>query len=152
MAIDPETAAKLEAILKGIKGYPDPRRATREWTQAYKLLQKTDLIKASVDGVVGMRDVGGLDALIRELKEPPPADRPGDDVCHEALKAFRKRLELAILDEESKLGHSPLTKGKDATRITAIVPPKDWPEKVWKELARRCELRYVGHGLYELVE
>ena len=148
---DPTDAvAKLEDLLTALRACADPRRAKAEWTQAYRLLQGTDLVADQVTAVVGMRDVKGLAALIEELRVPE-ADRPDDATCEAALAAFRKRLELAALDEASKLGHSPLTKGRDARGIAAIAPPRQWPEAVWKELARRGSLRHVGHGLYELV-
>jgi hypothetical protein len=150
MSNDPTTTAKLKEALEAIRRHGDPRRATADWTRAYKLLQQTEALTDRVTDVVGMRDVDRLAALIAELGAPPPADAPGDETCAEALQAFRTRLSLVILDEESKLGHSPLTKGSDAKSIAAITPPREWPEPVWQELARRGDLRYVGHGLYEL--
>ena len=60
-----------------------------------------------------------------------------------------KRLALTRLDEESRIdSHSALTKGADS-RMIAIVPPTDWPESVWRELARQGKLRYVGNGFYQ---
>jgi hypothetical protein len=106
-----------------------------------------------VSGVVGMRDVEGLAGLLQELRSPavsaPAPEAPGEEVCAKALAAFRKRLSLTVLDEESKLGRNPLTKGAKAG-VAGIVPPKDWPEPVWQELVRQGKLRYVGYGLYDL--
>jgi hypothetical protein len=98
-----------------------------------------------------MRDMPGLATLIDELRAPAPAapaDVPSEDTCRKALQAFRKRLSLTILDEESKLGRSPLTKGAAADAV--IVPPKEWPESVWQELVCQGKLHYIGHGFYEL--
>jgi len=67
------------------------------------------------------------------------------------MRAFRKRLSLTILDEESKLGHGPLSKGSGAS-IAAIVPPSEWPESVWQELVRQGKLRCIGQGVYELTK
>ncbi len=58
---------------------------------------------------------------------------------------------LTVLDEESKLGHSPLSKGTDAS-TASMVPPSEWPDAVWRELARQGKLRDIGHGFYELGE
>ncbi|MGB9626488.1 MAG: hypothetical protein ACPMAQ_16660 [Phycisphaerae bacterium] len=66
-----------------------------------------------------------------------------------ALKAFKKRLKLARLDDESRLGHAATTKG-GSSGIRAIQPPNQFPQAVWDELVREGRLRYVGHGLYEL--
>ena len=153
MSSDPTTLAKLDELLAAIRGYDDPRRASGEWKQVYRLLQKSEVPADRVGGVVGMRDVEKLAELLDELRSPPDAavrpDVPGMETCNKALQAFRKRLSLAMLDEESKLGRNPLTKGA-ASGIDGIVPPNEWPEKVWQELARQGKLRYLGYGLYGL--
>ncbi|NQU75536.1 MAG: hypothetical protein HQ546_04370 [Planctomycetes bacterium] len=100
-----------------------------------------------------MRDVDGLAALIDQLRSPAPAAAtvvvPDAEICKKALQAFRKRLSLTVLDEESKLGRSPLSKGADSHVAAAIIPPSEWPESVWEELVRQGKLRYIGHGFYE---
>ena len=68
-----------------------------------------------------------------------------------AMKAFRKRLKLTKLDEESRLGRNPLTGGKKSS-VVAIMPPYGYPDDVWKELARQGKLKDVGRGFYELIE
>lgn len=68
-----------------------------------------------------------------------------------ALKAFRKRLKLTRLNEESKLGRNPLTGGRKSD-VVAIMPPRDYPDEVWKELVRLGRLKDAGRGFYELVE
>lgn len=158
MAIDPTAMAKLDELLTAIRAYEDPRRARGEWKQVYRLLQKTDLPSARVTHVVGMRDVVQLAELIDQLRAPegatkPPApDAPSAETCRQAMRAFRKRLELTRLDDESKISsHNPLSKGGES-RITAIAPPIEWPQSVWQELVRQGRLRYVGHGCYELAE
>ena len=59
-----------------------------------------------------------------------------------AMKAFRKRLKLMRLDDESRLGHDPLSKGIKST-IFAIKPPERYPPAVWDELVDRGRLRRV---------
>ena len=68
-----------------------------------------------------------------------------------AMKAFRKRLKLTRLNEESKLGRNPLTSGKKSD-VVAIMPPRQYPDAVWQELIRRGRLKDAGNGFYELVE
>jgi hypothetical protein len=153
MASDPTTVAKLDELMTAIRGYDDPRRATGQWKQVYKLLQSTELPPGRVTGVVGMRDVPGLAEMIDQLRAPAldaPADVPSEDVCRRAMQAFRKRLALTVLDEDSKLGRGPLSKGGGAD--AAITPPLEWPEPVWQELVRQGKLRYIGHGFYELAK
>jgi hypothetical protein len=68
-----------------------------------------------------------------------------------ALKAFKKRLKLARLDDESRLGHGAMTSG-GRSGIMAIAPPNQYPQAIWDELVRQGKLRYSGHGLYELLD
>ena len=158
MTSDPATVTRLDELVAAIRGYEDSRRAAHEWKQAYDILLKTDLPPGSVRHVVGMRDVVRLAELIDQLRAPaaasasPPADAPSDETCKKALQAFRKRLSLTVLDEESKISsHSPLSKGAGAS-VAAIVPPREWPESVWQELVRQGKLRYIGHGFYEVTK
>lgn len=155
MTDEATTVTKLDEVLAAIRGYDDPRRAAGEWKQVYKLLQKTELPSARVTHAVGMRDVAALAELIEQLRAPEaapaPPEAPSAETCKQALRAFRKRLALTCLDEESKIStHSPLSKGKDSRDTAAIVPPVEWPQSVWEELVRQGKLRNIGHGLYEL--
>ena len=77
---------------------------------------------------------------------------PGEDLSPEvlkrALKAFKKRLKLTALDEDSRLGRGAFSAG--AQGICAVQPPNQYPPEVWEELCRQGKLRHSGHGLYEL--
>ena len=153
----PTTLTKLDELMTAIRGYDDARRAAGEWKQVYRLLQKTDLPAARVTHVVGMRDVAGLTELIDQLRapaaavSPPQPDTPNAETCRRALRAFRKRLALTRLDDESQISsHSSLSRGVDSRIAAAIIPPREWPESVWQELARQGRLRYIGDGFYEL--
>ncbi|OAI47964.1 hypothetical protein AYO44_08215 [Planctomycetaceae bacterium SCGC AG-212-F19] len=67
-----------------------------------------------------------------------------------ALKAFKKRLKLTRLDEESNISGGPLSKGK-GSEIVAIMPPNQYSQAIWDELVKQGKLRPVGGGMYELV-
>ncbi len=69
----------------------------------------------------------------------------------QALKAFKKRLKLTRLDEESTLGGGPLSGGRDSG-IVAIQPPNQYPREVWEKLVEQGRLRRAGGGMYELVQ
>ncbi|MBC8379691.1 MAG: hypothetical protein H8E62_11000 [Planctomycetes bacterium] len=77
---------------------------------------------------------------------------PGGDLSPEvlkrALKAFKKRLKLTALDEDSRLGRGACSSG--AKGVCAIQPPNQYPPEVWEELCRQGKLRHSTHGLYEL--
>jgi hypothetical protein len=80
-----------------------------------------------------------------------PDGLPAQEVVKAALKAFRKRLKLTKLNDESKLGRSPLSGGKKS-QVMAIIPPAQYPKGVWDELVRQGKLRDTGSGFYELLE
>ena len=73
-----------------------------------------------------------------------------DNELKKALKAFKKRLKLTRLDDESKLGHSPLTGG--GAKIFAIQPPSGFGKEIWEELADKGFLKRDGGGFYQVVE
>ena len=82
------------------------------------------------------------------------APTPGGPTAQElkqALKAFKKRLKLTQLDEDSRLGRNPLTGGQRSA-IVAMTPPNQFPQAVWDELVRQGKLKKAGHGMYELVQ
>ncbi len=65
-----------------------------------------------------------------------------------ALKAYKKRLKLARLDDESRLGYGAMTKG-EGSGIIGVRPPEQFPEEIWKALVAKGRLRYAGQGMYE---
>jgi hypothetical protein len=83
------------------------------------------------------------------MSDAPPPDQPTRDQLKAALKAFKKRLKLTRLDEESKLSRRPTTTGQGST-IVAITPPNQYSQAVWDELVRQGKLKKAGHGTYEL--
>ena len=71
-----------------------------------------------------------------------------DEELKKALKAFKKRMKLTQLEEDSRLGHSPLTGSK--TQIISIQPPAGFGKEVWEELADQGYLKRDGIVFYEL--
>jgi hypothetical protein len=76
---------------------------------------------------------------------------PSKEELKQAYKAFKKRLKLTRLDDESQLSRRPVTGGKPSG-VVAIMPPTQFPPGVWEELVRQGKLKKGGHGTYELVE
>lgn len=85
-----------------------------------------------------------------ESQSPTPSDSPSPEQLKKALKAFKKRLKLSRLDDESSLGHGPMSSGRKSG-IVAIMPPNQYPKEVWNELVALGRLKYSGQGLYEIV-
>jgi hypothetical protein len=73
-----------------------------------------------------------------------------DEELKKALKAFKKRLKLTQLDDDSKLGRNPLTGAK--TKVVSIQPPAGFGREIWEELADKGFLKRDTSGFYELVE
>ncbi|MGA2172395.1 MAG: hypothetical protein ABSG82_05200 [Sedimentisphaerales bacterium] len=72
------------------------------------------------------------------------------EVLKIAMKAFKKRLKLTALDDDSNLGRGPFSGGPRG--VYAIQPPNQFPREVWDELCRLGKLRDSGHGMYELAK
>ena len=88
------------------------------------------------------------------MSEPgitPSAESPSKEELKLAMKAFRKRLKVTRLDDESRLGYGAMT-GGGKSGIVAIQPPNQYRSAVWEELVVQGKLKYVGQGLYELID
>ena len=70
----------------------------------------------------------------------PPSPPPEPQQLKAALKAFRKRLKLMQLDDQSRIGRSPMSGGRPSG-IMGITPPDQFPAAVWEELAHQGKLR-----------
>src|SRR5947209_13623835 len=82
------------------------------------------------------------------MPDPTP---PTQKELNAALKAFKKRLKVTQLDEDSKLSQRPTTTG-GSSAIVAIEPPNQFGKAVWDELVKQGKLKKAGQGMYEWVE
>lgn len=73
-----------------------------------------------------------------------------EEELKKALKAFRKRLNLTQLEEDSRLGRGPIGSAKD--KVFAIQPPPGFGRDIWEELANQGYLKNDGRGFYKLGE
>ena len=78
-----------------------------------------------------------------------PDDPPNKEELKWALKAFRKRLKLMRLDDESRIGGGSMS-GGNKSGICGIKPPGKYRQAIWDELVKQGKLKDAGHGLYEL--
>ncbi len=86
------------------------------------------------------------------MTEPLPApEAPTPQELKGALKAFKKRMKVTLLDNESGKIAGPLSSGR-ASAIVAITPPAQFRPEIWEALVKAGKLRYEGHGMYQLVE
>ena len=77
----------------------------------------------------------------------PAGGEISPELLKKALKAFKKRLKLAQLDDSSTAGGA-LSSGSKG--LSAVSPPDQYPPDVWKELVRQGRLKDAGYGLCEL--
>lgn len=73
------------------------------------------------------------------------------ETLQRAMKALKKRMKLTRLDDESRLGHDPMSKG-GRSGIVAVKPPDQYPPEVWQALEQKGRVRSDRHGLYEIIE
>ena len=81
----------------------------------------------------------------------PEREPPSKEELRLAMKAFRKRIKLMRLDDESRMGYGPTSSGQ-RSGIVAITPPNQFSDEVWQELAKQGKLKRDRGGLYSLVE
>lgn len=126
--------------------------AEQDWRDAAAVFAAQAWDDAEVASALARREASVLERRLREWESGaqayPPSDRA---ILKRALKAFRKRLKLQQLDEESGLGGGPFSGGR-RSRLVAIRPPDGYSVEVWRELEVRGHLRHDGHGCYELRE
>ena len=87
------------------------------------------------------------------MADPTPSDTPPptQKELNAAYKAFKKRLKLTQLDDDSKLSQRPTTSG-GSSAIVAIEPPNQFGKAVWDELVKQGKLKKSAQGMYELAE
>jgi len=83
------------------------------------------------------------------MSDDVPEDFMTPQYLKRAMKAFKKRLKLMRLDDESSLGGGPFSSGRDSG-IVAIQPPNQYPREAWDKLVELGRLRRGEGGLYEL--
>lgn len=82
---------------------------------------------------------------------PAPDATPPPETLKSALKAFKKRMKLTVLNDESRLGGGrPTTTGKKSD-VVGIIPPREFPKAVWDELARQGKLKNMGGGFFQFI-
>lgn len=138
------TLAGVVAALDAEPGRSEP------WADARRALallrDENPALTAAVEGedLEALRAV--VDGWYAHDHGLPEQDR---NLLKRAMKAYRKRLRLTVLDAESTVGGGPMSAGRHSD-IVGITPPDHYPRDVWDELVRLERLRDAGHGTYEL--
>jgi len=174
---DTASLHKLGEIISELYISKDDRKACDKlWSQAGKALERLNAHAGRTASIVSRRSIEDLALFMGDLSmgkgvaepaKPAPAapapmektmpaesaSTPSEPIdpllVKKAMKAFRKRLKLTKLDEESSLGVGPMSGGRKSG-IVAIQPPDSFPKEVWEELVRQNRLKAAGRGFYEL--
>ncbi|MFG0276142.1 MAG: hypothetical protein ACF8QF_13905 [Phycisphaerales bacterium] len=133
------------------------KKLDEAWALVGRILGRLPVDADEADRVVRERDVAGLDAIVGAIENPGEAPGPAEiseavrSQMAGAMRAFRKRLKLARLADESKLGGRQLSGGR-RSEIDAIQPPTDYPREVWDALVADGQLKHTGGGFYAPVD
>lgn len=65
-----------------------------------------------------------------------------------AYRAFKKKLKTQQLEDDSRLGRSPLTGARSS--VIAIQPPSGFGREIWTELVEQGYLKNEGGGMFGL--
>jgi hypothetical protein len=82
-----------------------------------------------------------------EQTTPAESAQPSPEVLKSAFNAFKKRMKVMQLDDDSRIGRSPMSGGQ-RSQLAGITPPDQFPREVWDALVKQGKLQDVGHGLY----
>ena len=147
---------KLRQLHGDIAEAKDGFKIVDAWALAERLLGRLPVDQGETSRVCADKDADGLLALIDQLENPAPKQaEPLPDFSEDdkaaALRAFKKRLKLMRLSDESRLG-GRYTSGGRTSKIDAIEPPTEFDPKIWKALAQEGRLADTGGGFYGLPE
>lgn len=134
------------AVAEPAPGGPPP--AT--WSDAKAALAACGKVEEDVERAVAAEDASALRAIREQwLSGKRHLLEHDREVLKRALKAFRKRLKVTLLDAETSLSGGPMSSGRQSS-IVAVTPPDRYPRAVWDELVRQGRLKDARHGMYEL--
>jgi hypothetical protein len=147
---DPRTQLLVHFLqARAAEAAADPPRA-EAWEEAAGACAAARETEPDLAAALAARDAaalrGILDAVASGRRPWPEHDR---DLLKRAMRAFRKRLGVTQLDDESTTGGGPLSGGRDSG-IRGVSPPRDYPREIWLELARQGRLVNAGQGVFEL--
>jgi hypothetical protein len=140
----------LFTVLGAVVAEAPPESARKTWADARAACTACGVNEPDLALALEREDEAALRGILEEWRSGrrhlPEHDR---DVLKRALKAYRKRLKVTLLDAESSMGGGPFSSGRKSS-IVGITPPERYPRAVWQELVRQRRLLDSGQGTYEL--
>ena len=142
---------RMRALAAKIAEASTPDEADVGWIEMERLLEAAEADqKEEIALPVLEQDLAQVHALLDGWEAGTVALSDWDKaVLKRALKAYRKRLKLMRLDDESSASRNPLSKGEEST-ILGVRPPEQYPAEIWAFLVLQGKLRDAGNGLLEL--
>ena len=142
---------RLRNLAEQIGAAPDDAARERLWAEADRLLGEADAEEdADLALPIWERDLVGLRTRLAAWNAgSAPLPEWDKAVLKRAFKAYKKRLKLMRLDDESTAGVNPLSAGRKSS-ILGLRPPDQYPPEVWAVLVAQGKLRDAGSGLLEL--
>ncbi|MEL6497941.1 MAG: hypothetical protein AAGJ54_10210 [Planctomycetota bacterium] len=145
---------KLRQLHADIAEAKDGFKIVDAWALAERLTLRLPVDLEDASRVFKEKDAAGLLAIIDRLENPPKKEEvklpefDHDDLAA-AMRAFKNRLKVIRLNDESKLG-GRYTSGGRKSKADAIEPPSGFDPLIWKVLARDGRLIDTGGGFYSL--
>jgi len=142
----------LSTVLAGVVGGPAPGGApAKTWADAREALTASAVTEPDLVAAIAAEDAPAVRAILEQWltgkRHLPEHDR---EVLKRAMKAYRKRFKITVLEAESSIAGGPMSAGRKST-IVGITPPERYPRAVWDELVRQGRLLSSGRGgTYEL--
>lgn len=142
---------RLESLAARVRDATDDGEAEAAWLEMEKQLAAAE---AEEEIEIAMpileRSLEDVEAMLRGWSDGTRPMAAWDKaVLKRALKAYRKRLKLVRLDDESSSSRNPLSRGEDSA-ITGVRPPEQYAPQIWATMVQLGKLRDAGHGLLEL--
>jgi len=137
----------FSTVLAAVVAEPAPAKT---WADAREAIAASGGAEADVEAAVAAEDAPAVRAILAQWtsgkRHLPEHDR---EVLKRAMKAYRKRFKITVLDAESSIAGGPMSAGRRST-IVGITPPERYPRPVWDELVRQGRLLAARGGTYEL--
>ena len=148
--IDARTALLSKILAAVVEQVDSGEGIDQAWQHAHLALDETEGEDAELTGVIEGRELEALRTMVAGWASGerllPEQDRA---VFKRAMKAYKKRLKLARLDDESTIGGGSMSGGRQSG-IVAVSPPNQYPKEVWDEMVQQGRLVRGERGMYEL--
>jgi hypothetical protein len=147
---DPQMELLLTVLVDVVAESAPSGAPKKTWGDAREALAASGEKAEDITAAIASEDASAVRAIIEQWmsgkRHLPEHDR---DVLKRAMKAYRKRLKITILDAESSVAGGPMSSGRQSN-IVGVTPPERYPRAVWDELVRQGRLLTDRRGTYEL--